>query len=158
MIPKLCSSSSLLLLLLQREPNEKILHRPHDFLVILLRLVFAELRTNKCSYVRLAIKIQLSGFSFSSFGTLVIIMSSCQLNRPFILALFTSCQVVKVNLFLNFVELLSLKYSPVLFLFFSAHIFLVENSESNGAPFRLFPETKYLCGHKIFLNLLCSHY
>ena len=83
-------------------------------------------------------------------------MSSCRLNRPFILAPFTGCQVVKVNLFLNFVELLSLKYSPALFLFFSAHIFLVENSESNGAPFRLFPETKYLCEHKRFLNLLCK--
>ena len=52
--------------------------------------------------------IQWSDFALISFGTLVIIMSSCQLNRPFILAPFTSCQVVKVNLFFNFLELLSL--------------------------------------------------
>ena len=48
-------------------------------------------------------------FCVEFLGILVIIMSSCRLNRPFILAPFTSCQVVKVNLFLNFVALLLLK-------------------------------------------------
>ena len=37
-------------------------------------------------------------------------------------------------------------------MFLSAHIFHVENSESNGAPFSLISESKYLCGHKGFNN------
>ena len=107
MIPKLCSSSSLLLLLLQREPTRRLLWFSRNFFKI--AICMCRIKDQQVLICKTYNWIQLSDFALSSFGILVIIMSSCRLNLPFILAPFTSCQVVKVNLFLNFVVVLSLK-------------------------------------------------
>ena len=106
MIPKLCYSSSLLLLLLQPEPTRRFFWFSRNFFKI--AICMCRIKDQQVLICKTYNWIQLSDFALSSFGILAISMSSCRLNRPFILAPFTSCQVMKVNLFLNFVELLSL--------------------------------------------------
>ena len=150
-------SSSFLLLLLQREPTRRFylaLWFLRNFFKI--AICMCRIKDQQVLICKTYNWIQLLDFALSFFGTLVIIMSSCQLNRPFILAPFTSCQVVKVIIYfwilLNYSHWNSLQCFFCSFLPISRHIFLVENSESNGAPFRLFPNSKYLCGHKRFNN------